>query len=132
MPSFPSPGSVTICEINRDFITCESLSDDRAVDTYGKVLGVVFSPVPFQSDVLLLPNSEQGSEQGVVESVPKRGLATLRVILSDSLKRFFPRNDVNLLPEVDLQGVNWHQHKHILAFISGPNQVTVRDYEDSG
>ena len=39
---------------------------------------------------------------------------------------------VNLLPEVDLQGVSWHQHQHIIAFISGSNQVIVRDYEDSG
>ncbi|THF98972.1 hypothetical protein TEA_021814 [Camellia sinensis var. sinensis] len=38
---------------------------------------------------------------------------------------------VKLLPEVDLHGVNWHRHKHILAFISGPNHVTIRDYEDS-
>lgn len=27
--------------------------------------------------------------------------------------------------------MTWHPHKHILAFISGQNQVTVRDYEDS-
>lgn len=39
---------------------------------------------------------------------------------------------MSLLPEVDLQGVSWHQHKHIIAFLSGSNQVIVRDYEDSG
>lgn len=39
---------------------------------------------------------------------------------------------MHLLPEVNLQGVSWHQHKHILAFISGPNQVTIRDYDDPG
>lgn len=72
MPSFPPPGSVTICEINRDLseylnvalllthevlvfffwcswsffflwvdyssVTADCLSDDRANDTYGKVL----------------------------------------------------------------------------------------------
>ncbi|KAK9998946.1 hypothetical protein SO802_018549 [Lithocarpus litseifolius] len=27
--------------------------------------------------------------------------------------------------------LSWHQHKHIIAFISGPSQVMVRDYEDS-
>lgn len=43
-----------------------------------------------------------------------------------------PNLQVNLLPEVDLQGLSWHQHKHIIAFISGSNQVLVRDYEDSG
>lgn len=39
---------------------------------------------------------------------------------------------VKSLPAIDLHGVSWHQHKHILAFISGPNHVTIRDYEDSG
>ncbi|PIA41922.1 hypothetical protein AQUCO_02100037v1 [Aquilegia coerulea] len=39
--------------------------------------------------------------------------------------------EVNSLPEVDFQQVSLHQHKHILAFISGPHQVTVRDFEDS-
>ncbi|KAL2895722.1 Aladin [Bienertia sinuspersici] len=38
---------------------------------------------------------------------------------------------MHLLPEVNLQGVSWHQHKHILAFISGPNHVTIRDYDDT-
>jgi len=36
------------------------------------------------------------------------------------------------LPEVNLQGVSWHLNKHIIAFISGPNQVLVHDYEDPG
>ncbi|KAF5190747.1 Aladin [Thalictrum thalictroides] len=39
--------------------------------------------------------------------------------------------EINLLAEVDIQEVSWHQHKHILAFISGPNQVTVQDFDDS-
>lgn len=39
---------------------------------------------------------------------------------------------VKLLPEVDFHGISWHQHKHIIAFTSGPNQVTVCDYDDSG
>ncbi|KAI3887490.1 hypothetical protein MKX03_031999, partial [Papaver bracteatum] len=38
---------------------------------------------------------------------------------------------VKLLGEIDLQGVSWHQHKNLLAFISGRNQVTVCNYEDS-
>ncbi|KAF5176777.1 hypothetical protein FRX31_033635 [Thalictrum thalictroides] len=37
--------------------------------------------------------------------------------------------EINLLAEVDIQEVSWHQHKHILAFISGPNQVTVHEFE---
>ncbi|KAI3887491.1 hypothetical protein MKX03_032000, partial [Papaver bracteatum] len=38
---------------------------------------------------------------------------------------------VKFLGEIDLQGVSWHQHKNLLAFISGRNQVTVCNYEDS-
>ncbi|KAK4581225.1 hypothetical protein RGQ29_024768 [Quercus rubra] len=127
MPSFPHPGSVTICEINRDLITAESLSDDRAKDTYAKLLGMVFSPVPFQSNQVVPPSSEQDTEQQ-----GKGLISAFQGILNDSLTRIFHPNDVNLLPEVDLHGVSWHQHKHIIAFISGPSQVMVHDYEDSG
>jgi len=28
--------------------------------------------------------------------------------------------------------LSWHQHKHIVAFISRPSLVMVRDYEDLG
>ncbi|GMP98074.1 hypothetical protein CsSME_00046097 [Camellia sinensis var. sinensis] len=135
MYSFPQPGSVTICEINRDFITAENLSDDRAKETYAKVLGIVFSAVSFRTDHLLpSPNPEQGSEQlgRIDESVQRNSWsAALQGIFSNSLKRLFHPNDVKLLPEVDLHAVSWHRHKHILAFISGPNHVTIRDYEDS-
>lgn len=134
MPSFPHPGSVTVCEINRDLITADDFSDDRAKETYGKLLGMVFSPVTFQSDQLSCQNKEYGIEQHgrTVDSVARKGLAaTLQGIVTDSLKSFFHPNDVKLLPEVNLHGVSWHQHKHILAFISGLNQVIVRDYEDS-
>lgn len=126
MPSFPHPGSVTICEINRDLITAESLSDDRAKDTYAKLLGMVFSPVPFQSNQVVPPSSEQDTEQQ-----GKGLISAFQGFLNDSLTRIFHPNHVNLLPEVDLHGVSWHQHKHIIAFISGPSQVMVRDYEDS-
>ncbi|THF95473.1 hypothetical protein TEA_007735 [Camellia sinensis var. sinensis] len=109
MYSFPRPGTVTICEINRDLITAENLSDDQAKETYAKVLGIVFSAVSFRTDHLLpSPNLEQGLQQ------------------LGRLMRVF-RGTV----EVDLHGVSWHRHKHILAFISGPNHVTIRDYEDS-
>ncbi|XP_021901360.1 aladin [Carica papaya] len=131
MASFPQPGSVTICEINRLLITANSISDDRAKETYGKLLGMIFSPIPFQSD----PGPQQDAEQqgnGNDEDVQVTGLVgKLQGLISDSLKRVFHPNDVNLLPEVNLHGVSWHQHKHVVAFISGPNQVIVRDYEDS-
>ncbi|XP_057467584.1 aladin isoform X1 [Actinidia eriantha] len=135
MASFPPLGSVTICEINRVLITAENLSDDRAKETYAKVLGIVLSPVSFPTDHLISsPSPEQGLEQqGRSEESGKRNSwsTALRVIFSDSLKRLFHPSDVKLLPEVDLHGVSWHHHKHILAFISGPNHVTIRDYEDS-
>ncbi|XVE60937.1 hypothetical protein DITRI_Ditri06bG0000900 [Diplodiscus trichospermus] len=123
MPSFPQPGSVTICEINRDLVTADALSDDRAKDTYGKLLGMVFTPVPFQS--IEEPTQPPPTSNAAV-SQPK-GLE----MITRFLKHIFQPNDIDLLPEVALQGVTWHQHKHILAFISGSNQVTVRDYEDS-
>ncbi|KAL5546887.1 hypothetical protein UlMin_006574, partial [Ulmus minor] len=131
MPSFPHPGFVTICEINRDLITAETLSDDRAKESYGKLLGMVFSPVPFQLEQLVRsPSPEQDTEQPITAE-RKSIVATLQGVFNDSVRRLFHPNDVNLLPEVNLQGVSWHQHKHIIAFISGPHQVLVRDYEDS-
>ncbi|KAK9196917.1 hypothetical protein WN943_005050 [Citrus x changshan-huyou] len=132
MPSFPRPGSVTVCEINRDLITADNLSDDRAKDTYGKVLGMVFAPVPFQSDepASSSPDRQESEQRGREEG---EGLfSTLHGIISHSIKPLLHPDHVHLLPEVDLQGVSWHQHKHIVAFISGSTQVIVRDYEDSG
>ncbi|XP_026414687.1 aladin-like isoform X2 [Papaver somniferum] len=122
MPSFPPPGSATICEINRDLITAEQISEEGAKDTYGKVLGVVFNPIQFEPDNLL-PNIEQANndEDNRAKKDP----------LSLLTKIIFPPTDVKLLGEIDLQGVSWHQHKNLLAFISGSNQVTVCDYEDS-
>ncbi|PON80671.1 WD repeat containing protein [Parasponia andersonii] len=131
MPSFPHPGSVTICEINRDLITAENLSDDRANETYGKLLGTVFGSVPFQLDQIVPPPSPELNSEQAMTTGRKGVIATLQEMVNDSLKRLFHPNDVNLLPEVNLQGVSWHQHKHIIAFISGSNQVLVRDYEDS-
>ncbi|KAL2480826.1 Aladin [Abeliophyllum distichum] len=129
MPSFPQPGSVTICEINRDLITADNLSDDQAKETYAKILGTVFSPVPFESDNLL----GTGDEQPVALGQGGLGFlsVTLRALLSGSLRPLLRPADVKLLQAVDLRGVSWHQHKHILAFISGPHHVTIRDYDDS-
>lgn len=133
MPTFPQPGSVTICEINRDFITAETLTDDRAKETYGKVLGTVFTPIPFQTDHLLpdLDPESAAPEQEQNAGVPRNGFVALKEILSDSLRRVSFPNELNLQAEVDSQGVSWHPSKHVVAFISGPNQVTIRDYEDS-
>lgn len=135
MPSFPLQGSVTICEINRTLIVAEAISDDRAKDAYGKILGMVFSPIPFQPEQLGSTGENQESEhqeRNNGESVERKGLMkSLQYLANDSIKRMFYPNCVHLLPEIDLQGVSWHQHRHIIAFISGPNQVIVRDYEDS-
>lgn len=135
MPSFPLQGPVTICEINRTLIVAEAISDDRAKDAYGKILGMVFSPIPFQPEQLGSTGENQESEhqeRNNGESVERKGLMkSLQYLVNDSIKRMFYPNCVHLLPEIDLQGVSWHQHRHIIAFISGPNQVIVRDYEDS-
>ncbi|KAJ0099278.1 hypothetical protein Patl1_21056 [Pistacia atlantica] len=88
-----------------------------------KLLGMVFSPVPFQSDE---PDQHETEQEGIRHGETEGFLSTLL-----GLKRIFHPNHVNLLPEVDLQGVSWHPYKHIIAFISGANQVLVRDYEDS-
>ncbi|KAL2320593.1 hypothetical protein Fmac_029562 [Flemingia macrophylla] len=136
MVSFPPPGSLTLCEVNRDLITVEDLSDDRANQTYGKILGLVFSPVPFHS-----PENDASDQHGAAttsppaaagESVQRKGpVAFLQGLVNNSLGRLFYPNDVHLLPEVDLQGVSWHPNKHIIAFISGPTQVLVHDYQES-
>ncbi|KAL7093008.1 hypothetical protein ACP275_11G016700 [Erythranthe tilingii] len=132
MPSFPQPGTVTICEINREFVTSDHLSDDQAKETYAKILGTVlqgtvFSPIPFEPDNLLGTVTEQE------ENSRKKGLlsALLHAVLSGSLRPLFQPADVKLLQDVDLHSVSWHQHKHILAFISGPHHVTISDYSDS-
>ncbi|CAF2112313.1 unnamed protein product [Brassica napus] len=130
MASFPHPGSVTVCEINRDLITAQSLSDDRAQETYGKILGMVFSPVSFEAGPGSLEENEaqESGDKGLVE---RKGLvATLQGMVADSLQQILRPIDVSLLSEIDLQRVSWHQGKHIIAFISGANQVSIRDYED--
>lgn len=135
MASFPPPGSLTLCEVNRDLITVDALSDDRANQTYGKILGLVFSPVPFHP-----PENDASDHEGPTtttataagETVPRKGpVAFLQGLLNSSLGRLFYPNDVHLLPEVDLQGVSWHPIKHIIAFIAGPTQVLVHDYQES-
>ncbi|XP_074353966.1 aladin [Apium graveolens] len=121
MPSFPHPESVTICEINRDLITAETLSDDQAKEAYGKALGITFTPIPFQSDYLVNAEDDTGVQNKTV----------LQSILSGSWERLFRPNSAKLLPEIDFHGISWHQHKRIIAFTSGPDQVTVCDYDDS-
>ncbi|KAF5938047.1 hypothetical protein HYC85_025553 [Camellia sinensis] len=59
------------------------------------------------------------------------GDVTAENLSDDRAKETYAKALVKLLPEVDLHGVSWHRPKHILAFISGPNHVTIRDYEDS-
>ncbi|XP_027352597.1 aladin [Abrus precatorius] len=131
MASFPPPRSLTLCEVNRELITVDALTDDRANQVYGKIIGFVFSPVPFQP----LENDASESEATTTtagETVQRKGpVALVQGLINQCLRPLFYPNDVHLLPEVDLQGVSWHPNKHIFAFISGPTQVLVRDYQDS-
>ncbi|KAK7290738.1 hypothetical protein RIF29_05372 [Crotalaria pallida] len=139
MATFPPPGSVTLCEVNRHLITADALSDDLANHTYGKLLGLVFSPVLFQPEQPPALETDAVEQEGgrataaaTTETAHRKGpVAMLQRLANECLRRLFYPNDVHLLPEVDLQGVSWHRDKHIVAFISGLTQVIVRDYEDS-
>ncbi|KAL5220438.1 hypothetical protein ABZP36_025151 [Zizania latifolia] len=129
MPSFPPPGAVTICEINRDLVAADALSDDRAKEAYGDVLGMVFSPIPFQPDALA-PNQEPraSDESETTEIVPETSLAS--TIVKSFKQMIFPSCDPILLEEFDTQKVSWNPHRHCLAFVSGKDQVTVHDFEE--
>ncbi|CAA0832882.1 Aladin [Striga hermonthica] len=130
MPSFPQPGTVTICEINRELVTADHLSDDKARDTYAKILGTVFSPIAFEPDSLSAAATE-------LETVPQNkgslGIlsAAVQALLSGSIRPLLQPADVKLLQGIDLHSLSWHHHKPILAFISGPHHVTICDYDDS-
>ncbi|XP_071912053.1 aladin isoform X4 [Coffea arabica] len=124
----PSPSAKSI-ETSVLFFTADNLSDDRAEETYAKILGTVFSPVPFQYETLLTVE-----EQEVAAAAQTKGgllSAALQAVSTASLRPLFLLTPVKLLQDVDLYGLSWHQHKNILAFVSGPNHVTIRDYEDS-
>ncbi|CAM0950365.1 unnamed protein product [Alopecurus aequalis] len=130
MPSFPPPGGVTVCEINRDLVVADSLSEDRAKEAYGDVLGMVFSPIPFQPDDLLTKHEAPAPDEAEpTESVPRTSLVST---IAESFKQMlFPSCDPKLLEEFDTQKVSWNPHKHCLAFVSGKDQVTAHDFEDS-
>ncbi|KAK4485620.1 hypothetical protein RD792_008263 [Penstemon davidsonii] len=130
MPSFPQPGTVTICEINRELVTADHLSDDQARETYAKILGTIFSPVPFESENI---SSTVPEEDVILQSKGSLGFvsAVIQSLLSGSLRPLFQPADVKLLQDADLHRVSWHHHKQILAFVSGPHHITICDYNDS-
>uniref|UniRef100_A0A0D9XNR4 Anaphase-promoting complex subunit 4-like WD40 domain-containing protein n=1 Tax=Leersia perrieri TaxID=77586 RepID=A0A0D9XNR4_9ORYZ len=129
MPSFPPPGAVTICEMNRDLVAADALSDDRSKEAYGDVLGMVFSSIPFQPDALVANQEPPAvNEAEPAETVPKTSFVST---IADSFNQLlFPSCDPNLLGEFDTQKVSWNQHRHCLAFVSGKDQVTVHDFEE--
>nr|XP_043636184.1 aladin [Erigeron canadensis] len=125
MPSFPQPGAVTLCEINRDLITAEELSDDHAKESYGKILGKVFSPISYSVEHLV-------ASDGDVE-VPVSGLSKLlKAVSFGPMKSLVGFNDVKLLPHVDLRRLSWNPKKDILAFVMADNQIAIRNYRSSG
>ncbi|GER25979.1 transducin/WD40 repeat-like superfamily protein [Striga asiatica] len=130
MPSFPQPGTVTICEINRELVTADHFSDDKARDTYAKILGTVFSPIAFEPDSLSATTTD-------LETVPQNkgslGIlsSAVQALLSGSVRPLLEPADVKLLQGIDLHSLSWHHYKPILAFISGPHHVTICDYDDS-
>ncbi|XP_044946727.1 aladin [Hordeum vulgare subsp. vulgare] len=130
MPSFPPPGGVTVCEINRDLVVADSLSEERAKEAYGDVLGMVFSPIPFQPDDLLAKHEAPAPDEAEpTECIPRTSLVST---IAESFKQMlFPSCNPKLLEEFDTKKVSWNPHKHCLAFVSGKDQVTVHDFEDS-
>ena len=108
----------------------DSLSEDRAKEAYGDVLGMVFSPIPFQPDDLLAKHEAPAPDEAeLAESVPRTSLVST---IAESFKQMlFPSCNPKLLEEFDTQKVSWNPHKHCLAFVSGKDQVTVHDFEDS-
>ncbi|KAM7271121.1 hypothetical protein ACFE04_030335 [Oxalis oulophora] len=113
MTCYPNPGSVTICEINGDLVTVDKLSEERANDTYGKIIGMVFSPVTFPALYLLLSIKEMGKP--IVVQRPQGGVL----------------HTVPLPLDINYRRISWHKHKRILAFISGQHEVTICDFENS-
>ncbi|KAJ4807299.1 Transducin/WD40 repeat-like superfamily protein [Rhynchospora pubera] len=131
MLSYPQPGEITICEINRQFVNAKEFSDVQSKDAYGEILGTVFSSVPFDPG-FLSPNHDQALEQEVPEAATNIGLNSLTDTIAGSFKKLlFSSDNLELPAQASTQKISWFPHKHCLAFISGPNQVTVRDYEDS-
>ncbi|XP_071716603.1 aladin-like isoform X2 [Rutidosis leptorrhynchoides] len=106
--------------------TAESLSDDQAKETYGKIIGAVFSPISYQAEYPAPISPDRGVEP------PVSGLRKLLKAVSYGPLKSLGHTDVKLLPNVDLRCLSWHQKKDILAFVSAPNQITIRDYGDSG
>jgi hypothetical protein len=97
MPSFPPPGGVTVCEINRDLVVADALSDDRAKDAYGDVLGMVFSPIPFQPDATVATHEPPAVTEAAepAEVVPRTSLAST---IAESFKQMlFPSCNVSLV-----------------------------------
>ncbi|KAH9295115.1 hypothetical protein KI387_038703, partial [Taxus chinensis] len=151
MPSIPAIAEVTVCEINRELFTAKDESDTLVTDAYSKILGLVFHPIRFQVEEGFGCTSRASFDQDPDREVPdvipsmsedtdsiqeggflSRRFSVVKNILSYSFRSIFPLYDIKTLKKVELsQGVSWHKHKHILAFISGPNQVTVHDFEDS-
>ncbi|KAM7256050.1 hypothetical protein ACFE04_016218 [Oxalis oulophora] len=113
MDRYPSSSSLTICEVNGELVTVDKLSDDRANETYGKLIGMVLRPLSFPAYSLLLGIKKMGE--------PK--VITIREEPKEQITVFLPS-------AINYQRVTWHTHKRILAFISRPDQITICDFDD--
>ncbi|KAH9565585.1 hypothetical protein CY35_04G085300 [Sphagnum magellanicum] len=157
MPGVPAPGEYTICEINRDLLTTKDDGDKTAEDSYSKILGRVYPSIAFQphpraagfrncqntveneprdgnpveadkapstSESIVTAQDEQGS-------FLSKQINAVRKFTSAALQSVFQKDSESLTKEFCFQGVSWHEHKHWLAFIAGPDQVFVHDFEDT-
>ncbi|CAM6023519.1 unnamed protein product [Sphagnum balticum] len=157
MPGVPAPGEYTICEINRDLLTTKDDGDKTAQDSYSKILGRVYPSIAFQphpraagfrncqntvenesrdgnpveadkapstSESIVTAQNEQGS-------FLSKQINAVRKFTSAALQSVFQKDSESVTKEFCFQGVSWHEHKHWLAFIAGPDQVFVHDFEDT-
>uniref|UniRef100_A0A0E0J691 Uncharacterized protein n=1 Tax=Oryza nivara TaxID=4536 RepID=A0A0E0J691_ORYNI len=95
MPSFPPPGAVTICEINRDLGVLSPLPAPplSAVSKLIPSLEMVFSPIPFQPDALVATHEPPAVTEAAepAEVVPRTSLAST---IAESFKQMlFPSCD---------------------------------------
>ncbi|KAJ7555751.1 hypothetical protein O6H91_05G053400 [Diphasiastrum complanatum] len=159
MPSIPSVGESTVCEINREYLTRKDDADRHAESEYSKILGQIFPVIPFD-----VKQAEENGKDAIPDDIPGRevkdftpsnsdliphsnegGLFTLladgklgsiskqiiaaRNLFSGSLSSLF-RHKGSAGDVTNVQALSWHKHKLFLAFIANRDQVFALDFEE--
>jgi len=153
MPGVPAVGEYTVCEINRDFLTCKDEADRSAQESYSKILGRMYPSIPFQPQTRELglrsdrsTEEEDGAATADGDGDPStsdsrafeeqggflsRPIQSVKTLFSTALQRLWVQDTPGLNKSISFQGASWHKHKHWLAFIGGHDQVFVHDFEDT-